>query len=285
MDPEPRPHVVILGGFLTEPFLYRTLRDRLLVEGASSVTIAPIHAIDWMAAGLVGLGPLLVRSGLAIRRTHRRTGGHPLLVVGHSGGGILGRLALSQVAYQGRVAAVADAVGCLVTLGTPHGLPAAPLRWPHPGVDAAAFLARADAVTAPDPRTALVTVGSTAVHAPDWDRAPMAARLANLPYRLVVGRVGPGGGDGIVGVELAHLPHASQVTLPDATHGTFGRRWYGDEEIIGRWWPFAVEQWREALAARERTAREHAHPTQGPVAEPSVERLDPPVPQALHPGR
>ena len=250
MRDDDRPHVLILGGFLTEPMLYRALRARLLARDAASVTVAPIHVVDWMAAGMAGLGPLLVRSGVAIRRTHRLTGGRPLLVVGHSRGGVLARLALSPVAFDGRIAAVGDAVGCLVTLGTPHGLAAAPVRFRHGGVTAAAFLDRVAATTPPDPGTAIVTVGSVGVGALAWDRASWRDRLRNAPYRLVVGAVGERGGDGIVSVDLAHLPGAYQVTLPDATHGTFGARWYGDEAIIDRWWPFTVRRWREALAVR-----------------------------------
>lgn len=249
--------MLIVGGFLTEPVLYRALRDRLLERDAASVGVAPIHVVDWAAAGIAGLGPLLVRTGLTVRRTHRRTGGRPILVVGHSGGGILARLALSPVAYDGRIAAVGDAVGAVVTLGTPHGLHAAQLRWRHPGARAAAFLAQVDASTpsgsiASDRRTPVVTVGSTAVPALSSRHAPVAARLANLPFRLVAGPIGPSGGDGIVGVDLAHLPGARQVTLADATHGTFGPRWYGDAAVIDRWWPVALDAWREALEARSR---------------------------------
>ena len=102
MDASDAPDVLILGGLLTPALGYRPLRRRLLARGARSVTIAPIHAIDWMAAGLVGLGPLTIRAGLAIRRTHRLAGRRPLLLVGHSGGGILARLALSPEPYEGR---------------------------------------------------------------------------------------------------------------------------------------------------------------------------------------
>jgi hypothetical protein len=89
MDLQLRPDVLIAGGFLTEPFQYAPLRDRLLARGARSVRIAPVHVIDWLGSGLAGLGPLLVRTGLAVRRTHRAAGGRPVLVLAHSGGGIL----------------------------------------------------------------------------------------------------------------------------------------------------------------------------------------------------
>jgi hypothetical protein len=250
----PRPHVVLLGGFLTEPFMYGPTRDRLLARGAASVTIAPVHVIDWLAAGVAGLGPLLVRSGHAIRRAHRRTGGRPLIVIGHSGGGVLARLAMAPEPFRGRRAAVADLVGCLVTLGTPHGLHRAPVGVRHPGVEATAFLERVTPGAFNAPRTATLTTGSTAVPPTAWDAAPLTARLVNLPFRTVVGPIQAPGGDGIVGVDLAHLPGAHQLTFGDVLHGTFGAPWYGDAEVMDRWWPVAVDLWHGALAARAKSS-------------------------------
>ena len=115
-----RPHVLILGGLMTEPFMYRRLRRRLLARGANDVDIAPLHLVDWVA-GVAGLGPLLLRSGVAVRRAHRaRAGGRPLLVVAHSGGGILARLAMAPEPFDGRHAGVADAVGCLGSRWAPR---------------------------------------------------------------------------------------------------------------------------------------------------------------------
>jgi hypothetical protein len=242
--------VLIVGGFLTEPFQYGPLRERLLRQGAASVAIANVHAVDWLAAGLAGLGPLLVRTGLAIRRAHRAAGGRPLLVVGHSGGGILVRLALSPKPFDGRRADVRDAVAALVTLGTPHGLARASVAWRHPGVTAAAFLDGVPQTAPGDPRVGFVTVGSSAVPSIDPTAAPLLARLANLPFRTVVGPIGEEGGDGIVDAGLQHLPGAIQLRLDDATHGTLGDRWYGDAAIVERWWPIARAAWVAALDAR-----------------------------------
>jgi hypothetical protein len=36
----------------------------------------------------------------------------------------------------------------------------------------------------------------------------------------------------------------------DVVHGMIGTPWYGDDQIIDRWWPDAVRLWQEALAAR-----------------------------------
>ena len=114
-----RPHVVIVGGYLTEPLFYRPMRARLLERGAARVTVAPLHIPDWLAAAFVGFGPSLLRVARAIREA-RRASDMPLIVVGHSAGGLVARLAMASFPLDGRLGNVAGDVGCLVTLGTPH---------------------------------------------------------------------------------------------------------------------------------------------------------------------
>jgi hypothetical protein len=249
-----RPHVLIVGGVLTEPLAYRHLADRLREHGAASVTVAPVHVIDWLAAAVGGLGPLLVRAGLAIRRTAARTGGAPLLVVGHSGGGILARLAMAPEPFEGRHAGVAGDVGALVTLGTPHDLARATVGLRHPGVAAARWLARTTPGAWFAPATGYLTVASRATAGGPTAPARPLARFSSLPFRLLVGPIGPRGGDGIVDADLAHLEGARQLTFPDVLHGVVGAPWYGDADVVERWWPVALDAWRCALDARARVA-------------------------------
>jgi hypothetical protein len=171
-------------------------------------------------------------------------------VVGHSAGGLLARLAMSTEPLDGRRAGVADAVGCLVTLGTPHRL-APRLRWRHAGVRAAAQLERTSPGCWHAPRTAYVTVGSTFV-APS-QRVPTSLPRQGIGgiMRLLVGPTPDAHGDGIVDDVIARLEGAAHVALPDVLHGTIGGPWYGDKVAIERWWPAALRAWRQALAARE----------------------------------
>ncbi len=249
----PSPHVLIIGGFLTEPLNYRPLRRRLLARGAARVTIAPVHLPDWAIMGLVGMGPLLLRGGRAIREA-RRASPTPLLVIGHSMGGVIARLAMGPTPFEGRVAGVAADVGCLVTLGTPHrfgpGIP-----WRHPGVVATEHLARVAPVARFAPTTAHLTVGS--ILANPVRRGPVRS-LPQLLNRVLIGFVGerPGArGDGLVADELSRLAGARHIQLPDALHGVAGSPWYGDDEVIDRWWPDAVEAWQQALTRPGRADR------------------------------
>ena len=244
-----RPHVVLIGGYLTEPLNYRRVRRRLLDRGAGTVTIAPLHVPDWLGAAIVGFGPALMRAGRTIRAA-RRAAGVPLIVVGHSGGGVVARLAMSAVPLDGRCAAVADDVACLVTLGTPHALGAHHRIGQHRGLDAIRFLDEHTPGAWFAPRTAYLSVGSSRVRPDATARRGPAGRVRHGLIRWILGDRPESGSDGLVPGASAHLDGARQVTFPDVLHGHIGGPWYGDTAIIDRWWPIAVELWRGALEAR-----------------------------------
>jgi len=242
------PHVVILGGFLTEPLNYRPMRRRLLARGAERVSIAPLHLPDWAVMGMVGMGPLLLRGGRAIR-VARRASPLPLLVIGHSMGGIVARLAMARQPLDGRLAGVADDVACLVTLGTPHRFEP-DIPWRHPGVRALAHLERVAPGTAFAPATVYLTVGSTLGHPVRLGPIRSLPQLLNRVLLAFVGATPGVRGDGLIGNDVAQLPGADHIELSDVRHGTVGAPWYADDDVIDRWWPTALMMWRKALLAR-----------------------------------
>jgi hypothetical protein len=211
------------------------------------VDIAPLWPPDWVLAGMLGFGPILRRTGKAIARTYHLGGRSPIIVVAHSGGGISARLAMSHVPFNGRVAGVAEAVGALVTLGTPHGLADLANRYRHAGHEATAFLARETPGAYFAPRTGYLTVGSSF---PEAVFPGAIGRLADEVFSMIVGSDTQALGDGIVPAAAVHLAGAEQMTFDDVRHGMIGTPWYGDDEIIDRWWPTAVKLWRDALEAR-----------------------------------
>lgn len=236
--------------------MYRPMRRRLLAQGAARVSIAPIHLPDWAVMGFAGLGPLLLRGARAIRRA-RRSAPEPIIVVGHSMGGLIARLALSPAPLDGRLAGVAEDVGCVVTLGTPHRFdPAIP--WRHAGQRAAEHLERFSPGAWHAPRTGYLSVGSSLVGPPRggarWPAAasPMRSPTMALNHvlRSLVGETPGVTSDGLIGSDRCRLAGARHIELPDVLHGLWYGPWYGDGEVIERWWPAAVEEWQAALAAR-----------------------------------
>ncbi|HVM31048.1 MAG TPA: hypothetical protein VM305_09830 [Candidatus Limnocylindrales bacterium] len=269
MEPAgPRPNVLIVGGFMTIPPNYWPLRRRLLKRGAARVDIARLWPPDWAIAGVLGFGPILRRTGKAIARTYIEAGRQPIIVVAHSGGGIAARLAMSHEPFHGRIAAVSEAVGCLVTLGTPHGLADLANRYRHAGHEATSFLDRVTPGAWFAPRTSYLTVGSSYRQAA---LPGLAGRVAGEVFSMVVGSdTGDPAGDGIVPSAAVHLPGAEQLTYEDARHGHLGSNWYGAQRMVDRWWPLALRLWEEALAARERGVGPI-----GPRDEDAARQLDP----------
>jgi hypothetical protein len=248
----PQPAVLIVGGFATVPQNYWPMRRRVAERGVERVDVAPIWPPDWAIAGLFGLGPLMMRTARSIVRTYRAGGRRPIVVVGHSGGGILARLAMSSVPFDGRVAGVAEAVGCLVTLGTPHGLAHLTNRYRHAGHVATEFLEATSPGAFCAPRTGYVSVGSSFPSAP---AGGSVGWLLEQVFSIVVGDETAQLGDGIVPAAAVHLDGAQQITFADVRHGVFGAPWYGDDISLDRWWPVALESWRAALEARSAAAR------------------------------
>jgi hypothetical protein len=246
------PPVLIVGGLLTSPSVYWRMADRLRARGAAFVEIAPIWTPDWFALAALGHGRLLRRTGRAIVGAYRRAGSVPVLVVGHSAGGVLARLAMSPVPYRGSLAAVARGVGALVTLGTPHHVVRTP-EGSRMGGAAAAFLDERTPGAYFAPATGYVTVAGSRVRGAPAGIRDRDAVFAGSSYARLLGEDGrTEDGDGVIPVRAAHLDGATQITLPGVIHGPAMRApWYGDDRVIDAWWPTAVEAWRGALAGRE----------------------------------
>lgn len=109
------------------------------------------------------------------------------------------------------------------------------------------------------PTTRYLTVASQAVGGASESATGLGRRPGGgLPRRFLAAYeaalLGPSAaasdGDGIVPLSVAHLNGAAQLTFDDVLHGYIGSPWYGDDEVVDRWWPVALDLWREALRSR-----------------------------------
>ena len=231
------------------------LRDR----GAADVVVAPVYPPDWVLCAVRGLGPVTTRVGRALLAAGARSAanpasrGAPILFVGHSAGGIVGRLLTSPEPFEGRRLNASGRIGALVTLGTPH-LVGDDARWGGRVATAGARFANRHVPGAFfAPTTGYLAVASRYVvggDEADDDRARFVRRLYEdvhpAPDQPIVA------GDGLVPVASALLPGARHLVLDDAVHGPGVRApWYGQEDQLDAWWPVALEVWRDALRARQ----------------------------------
>ncbi len=258
-DRPPAPTVLVLGGFLMSPPVYRPFARRLLERGVADVLVGSVWTPDWLLAARRGLGPIVTRSGRALLAASERSAvvslGAPVLVIGHSAGGMSARLLTSPVPFGGRRLNASGRLGALITLGTPHVVADGGEMGNRVGAEAAAFANRE--VPGPHfaPRVGYLAVASTAVtgrrdgtrrERGDW---AMYQRLLPDPSISVVE------GDGLIPLASAILPGAPSLVLDDAHHGQWpGRDWYGSQGPMDRWWPVALETWHVALRARAEVA-------------------------------
>jgi hypothetical protein len=251
----PAPVVLVLGGFLTSPPMYRAFERGLRAAGAADIVVARAWAMDWLIAAYRGLGPILTRSGRALIEASRRSeavaGGAPVLVIGHSAGGMSARLLTSPQPFEGRTLNGSSRMGAIVTLGTPHVVTLEVESRNRVGALAADFVNRVVPGAAFAPRIGYLAVGSRKV--PGRRHGTVGERRAFAVYDGLTPERGRDDieGDGLIPLACALLPGVPQLVLDDAAHGHgFGRDWYGSPAILERWWPLALATWREALVAR-----------------------------------
>jgi hypothetical protein len=218
------------------------------------VVVAPVWTPDWFLAARHGLGPILTRSGRALLAASARSDeaalGAPVLVVGHSAGGISARLLTSPAPFDGRRTNASGRIGAIVTLGTPHAVAVTGTGGRHVGALAAAFLDREAPGPAFAPTTGYLAVASR--HRPGRRGGTRGERRSWQMYAALAGTDDPEiDGDGLIPVRCAILPGAPSLVLDDAHHGQWpGHEWYGSDRFVDRWWPLALETWQRALQAR-----------------------------------
>jgi hypothetical protein len=265
------PTVLILGGFLTAPPMYSRFVRRLKARGAAAVVVANVWTPDWLLASVRGTGPITTRSARALlaagRLSRAASEGAPLIVIGHSAGGITARLLTAPEPFPGRRFGAASRIGAIVTLGTPHRLSSGEGIGRRLNEVASSI---ADALVPGSffaPEIGYVSVTSRAIRG---DPAGTGReRVAHLLYRSVIGRAAVPGveGDGLVPVAAAVLAGARQVVLDGAIHGpSAGGPWYGTDDEVDIWWPIALESWREALCARASSAAAGGKSSRGRAA-------------------
>lgn len=252
------PVVLVAGGFLTTPGWYTSLAAALRARGAADVLVAPVYPPDWILVAVRGLGPITTRVGRTLLDAGERSAvspaslGAPILYVGHSAGGIVGRLLTSSEPFDGRRLNASGRIGTLVTLGTPH-LVGDEARWGSRIAEAGArFVNRHVPGAWFAPTTGYVAVASRyvpGIPASEEGRPRFIGQLYEdvhpSPDEL------PVFGDGLVPLASALLPGARHVVLDDAVHGPGVHvPWYGQDAQLDAWWPVALEEWRAAIRAR-----------------------------------
>jgi pimeloyl-ACP methyl ester carboxylesterase len=223
--------IVIFGGFLSFTMLYWRMRDTLAGISGQPVWIVETWGHDWLPSMTrVGWVYLLRKLDRTVQQASAGSDGGKITLVGHSAGGVLGRLYLSPNPLLGNTFGGINKVRHLITLGSPHhnrgGLMrgGSMSRWiekRYPG----AFFA---------PEVTYTSVAGKLVCG-DHD----GSRQERWAYNVYeeIGGDGRAWGDGLIPLESALLKGSHHVVLANVGHFSgFGQRWYGSQDVIPKWW-------------------------------------------------
>jgi pimeloyl-ACP methyl ester carboxylesterase len=222
---------VILGGFMSPSILYSTMSFALVRLSGQPAYLVKTRSADWIPS-LVPLGwlQLLRKLDATVRRAARHTPSGRVTLIGHSAGGVLGRLYLSPEPFLGRVFRGLDRVDTLITLGSPHYNQR---RWIHGGMMARWVNDRVPgSCLAPG-----VQYCSVAGRLVRGDRHGSLRERHAYSFYDQIGGDGDVWGDGLVPVTSALLAGSQQITLEGVGHfAGFGGPWYGTDDSIAAWW-------------------------------------------------
>lgn len=228
---DPNQPVVILGGFLITDEAYQPMANWLINEGVIDAQVVSVSRYDWLLTSWgFGWRRVLDRVDQLVKHLQSKSPTGRVTLIGHSSGGVMLRLYLSDQSFLGRCYGGAARCDRLISLGSPHqAVRSTPLR-------------------------AMVDLFSPGCHETGVDYVAIAGELnlesaiasafsrrsAKASYRGISGSVDVSG-DGLVPVDSALLCGARHLIQVETAHGgLFGSICYFTPVRLETWWRFAV---------------------------------------------
>ena len=225
--------IVILGGFLIDSSSYEEMTEYIKSRSNNKVVIVPVNKIEWLSTNWsFGWKIILDKVDKIVKELLVKSPGKKVTLIGHSSGGMILRLYLSDLLFSGKIYNGKDYANCLITLGSPNQAKRAThLR---------------NFVSSKLPGSFYSTDVSYISVAGELDmNGPIATktslRLSRSSYRALNGN-GDVIGDGLVPRDSAILIGSKQVVIKETAHGkAFGKDWYGSIEKVEEWFNKALD--------------------------------------------
>ena len=219
--------IVILGGFLITSEAYNITKNTIENISGRKVYVVDVTRADWFksnsAEGWINiLNKVKDKVALALKETKAKK----VDLIGHSSGGIILRLYLSNEPFKYVIYNGKSTTRNLITLGSPHqAVKATALRRfvdeKYPGN----FFGNIN----------YVSVGGK-VKINSEQTSILTKLIARNSYQSISGDKNESG-DGLVPLSSSLLKNSQQIILPNTVHGgIFGKNWYGSTSKVREWW-------------------------------------------------
>jgi pimeloyl-ACP methyl ester carboxylesterase len=219
--------IILIGGLFSSERTYGKMKGFLQEISGQKVWIVPINVYMWFGGiSLSGWVRLLNRIEDTVRKAVQGSKTGKVTLIGHSSGGILGRLYLSPDPLRGHVYNGLSYIDTLITLGSPHyNYRGASLRkWVEEKYPGAYF----------GSHVRYISVVGKAIQG--IKRGSPRERLTYWFYKTLCGR-GDVWGDGFVPVPSALLKGSQEIVVDGIRHYSRSKHlWYGSEKGVSSWW-------------------------------------------------
>jgi pimeloyl-ACP methyl ester carboxylesterase len=230
MTPDENIPIVILGGFLSPMNIYSEM-SRIIQECTHrNVLIVDVQPYDWFPVFFpVGWRLILDKLDRTVRKAVSMCPQRKAILVGHSQGGVLARLYLSDLHFYRKKYSGFQHITRLVTLGSPHHN--------QGGMDRGGPMARWIDERLPGtyyaPQVSYLSVAGQFIQGNP--NGSSQEQKASRIYQQICGDP-LAWGDAITPCPSALLKGSEKLVLDGVSHySIFGESWYGSANVVQKW--------------------------------------------------
>ena len=219
--------VIILGGFLIDPSAYKEMKEYIKTRTNNKVIIVNVSKLQWLFTNWsFGWKIILDKVNNIVKELSSESPTNKVTLIGHSSGGMILRLYLSdilfnRVTYNGKRYA-----NCLITLGSPNQAKRATYlrNFVSSKIPGSFYSKDVNYIS---------VAGELDLNGPVATKTSL--RLSRSSYLAINGSETVIG-DGLVPRDSALLIGSKQIVIKETAHGkTFGKEWYGSKKRVEEW--------------------------------------------------
>ena len=219
--------IIVLGGFMIDNSAYMEMAKYIKSVTNNKVEIVPVNKIEWLCTNWsFGWKSILDKVEKIVKELSRESSTNKVTLIGHSSGGLILRLYLSDLLFCRKIYNGKKYSNCLITLGSPNQ------------AKRATYLR--NFVSSKLPGSFYSQTVSYISVAGELDlngniATNTSLRLSRSSYRSLNGN-GDVPGDGLVPRDSALLVGSKQIVMKETAHGkVFGKDWYGSQNKVEEW--------------------------------------------------
>ena len=219
--------IIILGGFLIDSSAYTEMREYINIKSKTKVVIVPVSKIEWLLTNWsFGWKKILNKVDKIVKELSNESPTNKVTLIGHSSGGMILRLYLSDISFNRIVYNGKKYANCLITLGSPNQ------------AKRATYLRNFVSSRIPgsfyDQDVNYISVAGE-LDLNGTVATKTSLRLSKSSY-LAINGSGNVIGDGLVPRDSALLSGSTQIVLKETAHTkSFGKDWYGSKNKVEEW--------------------------------------------------